>query len=126
MTRYPFPKETDKSLYRDALSNNAYYGLPQPVSFCKLCVISNQRPSSTIEFKNNGTKPKTVIQFSKDEICDACRANKQKSAIISRNRTALEKKTPSPILATGSVNNRWWTQYGLRGTSSLSVASLGK
>ncbi|ABM76863.1 N-acetyl sugar amidotransferase [Prochlorococcus marinus] len=81
MTRYPFPKETDKALYRDAVSNDAYYGLPQPVSFCKLCVISNQRPSSTIEFKNNGTKPKTVIQFSKDEICDACRAKKQKSAI---------------------------------------------
>ena len=30
----------------------AYYGLPNEVKFCKKCVISNQRPSSTIEFKN--------------------------------------------------------------------------
>ena len=27
----------------------AYYGLPSKVKFCKKCVISNQRPSSTIE-----------------------------------------------------------------------------
>ena len=26
----------------------AYYGLPNEVMFCKKCVISNQRPSSTI------------------------------------------------------------------------------
>ena len=30
----------------------AYYGLPSKVEFCKKCVISNQRPNSTIEFKN--------------------------------------------------------------------------
>ena len=30
----------------------AYYGLPNEVKFCKKCVISNQRPSSTIEFKS--------------------------------------------------------------------------
>ena len=29
------------------------YGLPTKVEFCKKCVISNQRPSSTVEFKNN-------------------------------------------------------------------------
>ena len=28
------------------------YGLPKEVKFCKSCVISNQRPSSTIEFYN--------------------------------------------------------------------------
>ena len=26
--------------------------LPQKVIWCKKCVISNQRPSSTVEFKN--------------------------------------------------------------------------
>ena len=30
----------------------AYYGLPEEVKFCTNCVISNQRPSSTVEFKN--------------------------------------------------------------------------
>ena len=30
----------------------AFYGLPEKVIFCKKCVISNQRPSSAIEFKH--------------------------------------------------------------------------
>ena len=30
----------------------AFFGLPEQVLFCKRCVISNQRPSSTVEFKN--------------------------------------------------------------------------
>ena len=32
--------------------HEAFYGLPEEVKFCKRCVISNQRPSSTVEFKN--------------------------------------------------------------------------
>ena len=28
----------------------AYYGLPEKVLFCKKCVISNQRPRSTVVF----------------------------------------------------------------------------
>ena len=28
----------------------SFYGLPQDVNFCKKCVISNQRPNSTVEF----------------------------------------------------------------------------
>ena len=30
----------------------ALFGLPEQVVFCKRCVISNQRPNSTVEFKN--------------------------------------------------------------------------
>ena len=47
------------------------YGLPENVKFCKKCVISNQRPSSTIEFKNEKGKKK-VINFTDDDICSAC------------------------------------------------------
>ena len=37
-------------------------GLPEEVIFCKKCVISNQRPSSSIEFKNHqGEKNKLSI-----------------------------------------------------------------
>ena len=32
------------------------YGLPEEVRFCKKCVISNQRPNSTVEFKAQKTK----------------------------------------------------------------------
>ena len=39
------------------------YGLPQKVKFCKKCVISNQRPSSAIEFKASENDKKQVINF---------------------------------------------------------------
>lgn len=56
----------------------AYYGLPSEVKFCKKCVISNQRPSSSIEFKNEKGEKKKVINFSKDGICSACIFNEEK------------------------------------------------
>jgi len=46
------------------------YGLPSKVVFCTRCVISNQRPNSTVEFKNVG-KSKDTISI-KDGVCDAC------------------------------------------------------
>ncbi len=50
----------------------AYYGLPNEVKFCKKCVISNQRPNSTVEFKNKKGENKKVINFNEDDICSAC------------------------------------------------------
>ena len=44
-------------------------------------MISNQRPSSTIEFKNDGKSPKQAINFSADNICDACKVAEHKSKI---------------------------------------------
>ena len=49
-----------------------FYGLPSTVSFCKKCVISNQRPSSTVEFKNEKGEKKKVINFNSEGICSAC------------------------------------------------------
>lgn len=49
------------------------YGLPEKVLFCKRCVISNQRPSSTVEFKNNAQVKKETIAFDEQGICAACR-----------------------------------------------------
>ncbi len=48
------------------------YGLPEEVVFCKKCVISNQKPSSTVEFKNTTKKKKETIGFNADGICNAC------------------------------------------------------
>lgn len=53
--------------------SKAYYGLPERVIFCKKCVISNQRPNSTVEFKNKKTQKKTTISFGKDGVCTACK-----------------------------------------------------
>lgn len=51
----------------------AYYGLPPEVVFCKRCVISNQRPNSTVEFKNTPDTPKETIGIDEEGVCSACR-----------------------------------------------------
>lgn len=56
----------------------AYFGLPRDVIFCKKCVISNQRPSSTVEFKHRSNEKKATIGFGEDGICDACKYNEIK------------------------------------------------
>ncbi len=50
----------------------AYFGLPKEVKFCKRCVISNQRPNSTVEFMHTKKDKKTVIAFDDGDICSAC------------------------------------------------------
>ena len=39
------------------------FGAPSGVVFCKSCVISNQRPSSTIEFKHDIKEKKKQLDF---------------------------------------------------------------
>jgi len=60
----------------------AFYGLPQEVKFCKKCVISNQRPSSTVEFKSKANEKKEVIDFDQNGICSACRFHEEKETNI--------------------------------------------
>ncbi|MCB9626411.1 MAG: N-acetyl sugar amidotransferase [Sandaracinaceae bacterium] len=48
------------------------YGLPGEVRFCSRCVISNQRPNSTVEFKNSPGDSKAAIQLDDDLVCSAC------------------------------------------------------
>src|SRR3989344_2507078 len=57
---------------------NTKYGLPEKVIFCKKCVISNQRPSSTVEFKHTKNDKKETIAFREDGVCDACRYTEYK------------------------------------------------
>jgi N-acetyl sugar amidotransferase len=59
----------------------AYYGLPKEVKFCKKCVMSNQRPTSAVEFKHTKESKKTTLAFDEEGICDACRTNEQKHKI---------------------------------------------
>ena len=71
----------------------SFYGLPIEVKFCKKCVISNQRPSSTVEFKNKKGQKKDVINFNKDGICSACEYHFQKEKNINwiERESKLEK-----------------------------------
>ena len=54
---------------------NTMFGAPEVVQFCKNCVISNQRPSSTVEFLSDRSERKRTIGFGEDGICDACLYN---------------------------------------------------
>jgi len=75
MTEDEYAKENDSDL-------TVLYGLPREVKFCKRCVISNQRPASTIEFRNTISEKKKVIEFDDQGICMACRFAEQKDSII--------------------------------------------
>jgi len=57
------------------------YGLPTNVRFCKKCTMSNQRPSSTIEFKNKPGDKKRAIAFDEEGVCEACRYAEKKKTI---------------------------------------------
>lgn len=59
----------------------AYYGLPKEIKFCTKCVMSNQRPASTIEFKHTSSSKKTTMQFDENGVCDACRTAEIKESI---------------------------------------------
>lgn len=53
MSMILMPKNIDYSKYGTSTHLEAYYGLPIEVKFCKMCVISNQRPSSATEVAHN-------------------------------------------------------------------------
>ncbi|MEI7612345.1 MAG: N-acetyl sugar amidotransferase [Betaproteobacteria bacterium] len=63
---------------KSATQLDALYGLPAKVLYCKKCVISNQRPSSSVEFKHKKDEKKSTIGFGDDGVCDACRYNEVK------------------------------------------------
>lgn len=67
-------------------NNEAFYGLPNQVKFCRKCVISNQRPSSTVEFKNKAGEKKEVIDFDEEGVCSACRFHEEKERAIDWQR----------------------------------------
>lgn len=50
----------------------AMHGLPENVIFCKRCVMSNQRPSTSPELNKRDTKIETA-GFDDDGICHACK-----------------------------------------------------
>ena len=60
----------------------AKYGLPSEVTFCKKCVISNQRPNPTGEFKFNTKTQKDTTGFDAEQICNACKFSEMKDAEI--------------------------------------------
>lgn len=62
------------------------YGLPEEVKFCTRCVISNQRPNSTVEHANVIEAKKQTIHFDASGVCDACRVAEEKQSICWKER----------------------------------------
>jgi len=83
MDRYPGISDFDPEVYAaDATVPEQKYGLPADIAFCKKCVISNQRPNSTVEFKHTAASRKETIHFDDEGVCSACRAAEQKNEVI--------------------------------------------
>ncbi|MBI4280132.1 MAG: N-acetyl sugar amidotransferase [Armatimonadetes bacterium] len=59
----------------------ARYGLPEQVVFCTCCVMSNQRPSSSVEFKHTRDRKHSTLHIDEEGVCDACRFAEQKEQI---------------------------------------------
>ena len=59
---------------------NTLYGLPEEVVFCTRCVMSNQRPATSPEFRKTDSRIKTSA-FGADGVCDACRYYEYKATI---------------------------------------------
>ncbi len=64
----------------------AFYGLPNEVKFCNLCVISNQRPSSAVEFKHTIKSKKNTMNLDDNGVCDACNVAMMKESIDWKKR----------------------------------------
>jgi N-acetyl sugar amidotransferase len=62
------------------------YGLPAEVTFCTRCVMSNQRPSSAIEFQHTAASKKKTLNIDSDGVCDACRHAEEKDRIDWKKR----------------------------------------
>ena len=78
-----YPTAVDQSVFsKDASFGEPFYGLPHDVSYCKKCVISNQRPNSAVEYKHTKDSKKSTIFFDEDGVCDACKFAEKKNSSI--------------------------------------------
>lgn len=64
----------------------AKFGLPEQVVFCKRCVMSNQRPSSSVEFKHTTSHAHTTLRMDERGVCDACNVSDRKENIDWKER----------------------------------------
>lgn len=93
MQKYPVPSGVDLTKFGHPENQlEIKYGLPREVKFCKRCVISNQRPSSTVEYVHTKASKKTTIGFDSEGICDACRYAEQKKKKIDWKKREQELK----------------------------------
>jgi N-acetyl sugar amidotransferase len=59
----------------------AWYGLPADIVYCRRCVMSNQRPASSVEFHHTRAHKHRGLVIGEDGLCDACRFAERKEKI---------------------------------------------
>src|SRR3989338_3401509 len=83
MNSYPERRNTNLGRFETpAPQNEILYGLPREIKFCKICVISNQRPNSAVEYTHTKDTKKKTISFDNEGICDACLFAQKKHKVI--------------------------------------------
>ena len=60
--------------------------MPEEINFCSNCTMSNQRPRSVVEFKNNGEEKKGISLNKITGVCEACEYSKTKDNINWKER----------------------------------------
>ncbi len=75
------PGAIDYSFYSTSSKNHTpLFCLPNKVSFVRNA-ISNQRPTITLEYRNNVDVAKTSMTFGPDETCHTCKVEQSKNNI---------------------------------------------
>ena len=91
MNRFPKQRENEAlELSTQDTDLPAKYGLPEEVKFCKICVLSNQRPASAVEFQHEVTTQKITVPIGESGICDACRFHRLKHREIDWEKREFE------------------------------------
>jgi len=54
------------------------YGLPKEVKYCLKCNVTNQKPTSTNEYKHDKNTLQIPISFDKNDVCHACKTVEKK------------------------------------------------
>ena len=85
-----YPKKIDLAEFEKDITNVTKYGLPNNIKYCEKCVISNQRPNTTVEFKHTAKSKKTTINFNSDGVCDACIVTEKKNQDIDWKEREIE------------------------------------
>ena len=62
------------------------YGLPQQVVFCRRCVMPNQRPCSSVEYRHTARQQHRTLHLDEEGVCDACRVAELKEQIDWKQR----------------------------------------
>ena len=60
------------------IKKKTLFGLPQKVIFCKKTLMSNQRPTSSIEFHHNSKSKKKTLFIDKNGISDSWKYSRKK------------------------------------------------